>query len=457
MVIFNPDKCVDCLACIEVCPSGALEEGQPVEDTNGTPMDVQEGLWKPNIIKEIHEKARSGKHRIRGCGTTRKMPSFDDLVLLPAQLSRLSIDTYREPCNTRTVLGARYAENPLVIETPILIGGMSYGAISKEAKIALAKGSAMVGTATNNGEGGLLPEERENAYRLIVQVLPSRFGFTIRNIESADALEIVVGMGAKPGLAGHLMGSKITEDIARLRQIPQGIDLHSHSRHSDIFGPDDLQLKIEELRELTDWKIPIFLKVGAGRVVEDVKIAAKVGVDGITVDGMQGGTGAGPKIAIDNLGIPTMPAVAQAVRALEEMGLKDEISLIVSGGIKDGGDVAKALAMGADAVAIGTGALVAMGCTVCLKCHEGNCAVGIGTQREDLRKRLNVEEAAKRVANYITAMTNELVILTKATGKTDVHNLEREDLRALTLEAMAITGIPLIGTNYAFGDKFGYY
>jgi glutamate synthase domain-containing protein 2 len=457
MVIYEPLKCTNCLACLEVCPSGALSEGEAVTEEVGGPTDVQEGLWKPHIIKEIHEKSITGKHRIRGCGTTKRIPSFDDLIILPAQLSRLSIDTYREPCNTRTVLGGRYAKNPLVVETPILIGGMSFGAISKEAKIALAKGSAMVGTATNNGEGGLLPEEREHAYKLIVQVLPSRFGFTLHNIEVADALEIVVGMGAKPGLAGHLMASKITEEIAKMRQIPPGIDLHSHGRHSDIFGADDLQLKIEELRELTDWEKPIFLKIGAGRVIEDVKIAAKVGVDGITVDGMQGGTGAGPKIAIDNLGIPSMPAVVQAVRALEEMGVKDEMSLIVSGGIKDGGDVAKALAMGADAVAIGTGALVAMGCTVCLKCHEGNCHAGIGTQKEELRKRLNVDEAAKKVANYLTAMTNELVILAKAAGKTDVHNLEREDLRALTVEASAITGIPLVGTNYTFTEKFGYF
>jgi len=419
--------------------------------------DIQRGVWKPEIVAEIKHKAETGKHRIRGCGTPRKFADFDDLLVLPSQLTRMSIDTYREDCKTQTILGSRYAKRPLVIETPIMISGMSYGAVSKEAKIAMAKATDIVGTSINNGEGGLLPEERSNSYKQVVQILPSRMGFSLRNIEAADALEIIVGIGAKPGLSGHLMGSKITKEIAQFRQLPEGIDLHSHPRHGDIFGADDLCLKMDELRDITDNEIPIFIKIAAGRVWEDVKIAVKAGVDGIVIDGSQGGTGAAPVVAANNLGVPTLPALVQAVRSLEDSGVKDEVSLIVSGGIKDGADVAKAIALGADAVAIGTGAMVAMGCVVCLKCHEGKCAFGIGTQDPELRKRLHIDEAAEKVANYIKGMTYEAVILAKAAGKTQLHSMEREDLRSLTLEACAMTGIPLVGTNFTFTEPFGYF
>ncbi len=474
----DPDTCIDCNACVECCPTESMQkrtnEGSAATSAADAPGSATKsaadvvaaasgstsltgGGWSGALIKSIQDKANTGKHQIRGCGSTRKLPTFDDLIFLPAQLSRLSIDTYREECRTRTVLGKRFATKPLVLETPIFIGGMSYGALSKESKIAMAKGSAMVGTAMNNGEGGLLPEERANSYLQIVQVCPSRFGFSLANIEAADAIEIVVGIGAKPGLAGHLMAEKISEEIAAFRQIPPRIDIHSHPRHADIFGADDLALKIDELRELTGGEKPILLKVAAGRVREDVKIAAKVGADGITIDGLQGGTGAAPMVALDHLGHPTLPALAQAVRALEEMGLKDEMSIVISGGIKDGADVAKALAMGADACAIGTAAMVAMGCNVCLECHKGNCQFGIGTQKPELRARLNIERGARQVANLLTAMTNEIIILAKACGKTDVHNLEREDLRALTLEACAMTGIPLIGSDYTFGQPFGFF
>ncbi len=418
--------------------------------------DVQRGVWMPEAVSEIKHKAETGKHRIRGCGTPQRFPNFDDLLMLPSQLTRMSIDTYREDCQTQTVLGARTAKKPLVIETPVMISGMSYGALSKEAKIALAKATDIVGTSINNGEGGLLPEERANSHKQVVQILPSRMGFTLRNIEAADALEIIVGIGAKPGLSGHLMASKITKEIAEFRQLPEGIDLHSHPRHGDIFGADDLCLKMDELRDITNNEIPIFLKLAAGRVWEDVKIAVKAGVDGIVIDGSEAGTGAAPVVASNNLGVPTLPALVQAVRSLEDMGVKEEISLIVSGGIKDGADVAKALALGADAVAIGTGAMIAMGCVVCLRCHEGKCAFGIGTQDPELRKRLDIDAAAQRVANYIQAMTIEATILAKAAGKTKLSSLEREDLRSLTLESCAMTGIPLVGSNYTFGEMFGF-
>lgn len=426
-----------------------------IKEKDFEPKDIQHGIWSQETVQEIEYKARYGKHRIRGCGATRYMPTFDDLMILPSQLTRMSIDTYREPCETRTVLGKR-AKKPVVIETPIMIGGMSYGALSKEAKIALAKATALTGTLISNGEGGLLPEEREFSYRQSIQILPSRFGFSRRSMDVADMLEYLVGIGAKPGLSGHLMGKKITKDVADFRQLPIGIDLHSHPRHGDAFGADDMVVKMEQLRELTNGELPIFAKIAAGRVKDDVKIAVKVGADGIIIDGAQGGTGAAPVMASGHLGIPTMPALVQAVSTLEEMGVKDEVSLIISGGIKDGADIAKALAIGADAVAIGTGAMVAMGCKVCLRCHNGTCSFGIGTQDEKLRANLDIDEAAERVANYIKAITNEAVLLAKAAGKTKLKNLEREDLRALTLEACAMTGIPLVGSDYVFGKRFGF-
>ncbi len=417
--------------------------------------DVQRGVWNAETMAEIRYKAENGNHRIRGCGATRALPTFDDLTILPGQMTRMTIDTYREKCDTRTVLGKR-AKRPLVIETPIMIAGISYGALSKEAKIAMAKATMKTGTIISNGEGGLLPEELANSYRQSIQVLPSRFGFSKRNIEVADMLEYLVGIGAKPGLSGHLMGAKISKEVGDFRQLPPGIDLHSHPRHGDAFGADDMMVKMDQLRELTNGEVPIFLKLAAARVKDDIKIAVKVGVDGIILDGMQGGTGAAPVMASEHLGIPTMPALVQAVQTLEEMGVKDEVSLIVSGGIRNGADLAKALAIGADAVAIGTGAMVAMGCNVCLRCQAGQCAFGIGTQDPELRKRLDIEDASERVANYIKGMTAEAIVLAKAAGKTKLKNLEREDLRSLTLESCAMTGIPLAGSNYTFGTPFGF-
>ncbi|MDK2866841.1 MAG: methylamine---glutamate N-methyltransferase subunit [Clostridiales bacterium] len=419
-------------------------------------IDRPKSKWRKETLSEIDYKATYGKYRIRGCASPRQFPHFDDLMIMPSQLTRMPIDTYREDCETRTVLGGRFATKPLVLETPIMIAGMSYGALSKEAKIALAKATSMVGAVISNGEGGILPEELANSYRQSIQMLPSRMGFTKRSLEVADMIEVLYGIGAKPGLSGHLMGAKITADIAAMRQIPIGIDLHSHPRTGDAFGADDMVVKMQQLREITNWETPIFCKIAAGRVRDDVKIAIKIGFDGIILDGCQGGTGAAPVMASDHLGIPTMPALVQAVRTMEEMGVKDEMSLIISGGISDGSELAKALAIGADAVAIGTSAMVAMGCRVCMDCQAGKCAFGIGTQDPELRARLDIDKAAERVANYIKGMTAEAILLAKAAGKTKLKNLEREDLRALTLEACAMTGIPLVGSDFVIGEGFGF-
>ena len=419
-------------------------------------INEKKSHWTKEVISEIDYKAAYGKYRIRGCASPRKMPDFSDLMVLPSMLTRLPLDTYREDCETRTVLGARFAKKPLVIETPIMIAGMSFGALSKNAKIALAKATQKVGTVISNGEGGLLPEELENSYRQSVQVLASRMGFTRRNLEVADMIEVLYGIGAKPGLSGHLMGEKVSDEVAKVRKIPKGIDLSSHIRAGDAFGADDMVIKMQQMREMTNWETPIFAKLAAARVKEDVKMAVKIGFDGIILDGCQGGTGAAPVMAADNLGIPIMPAIVQAVKVLEEMGVRDEVSLIVSGGIKDGADLAKALALGADAVAIGTAAMVAMGCRVCMNCQAGKCPFGIGTQDPDLVAKLDVDEAADKVANYITAMTTEAQLIAKAAGKSKLCNLEREDLRALTLETAAMTGIPLVGSDLVIGEGFGF-
>ncbi len=404
-------------------------------------------MWWREHVKEIQQKAETGEYVVRGFGTSRKLPHFDDLVILPAQVSRPPIDKYREPCNTKTVLGDRFAEKPLKLDTPILVGAMSFGALSKEAKIAVAKGTAMVGTATNTGEGGMLPEEREEAKWLIAQYASGRFGVSAEYLNAADAIEIKIGQGAKPGMGGHLMGEKVTKEIAEIRGIPEGSDALSPSRHMDIVGPEDLKMKIEQLREITDWKVPIIVKYSPGRVKEDVKIAAKAGADIIAIDGMQGGTGASPEIATENAGIPTIAALVQAVEALNEIGMREEVDIIISGGIRDGADVAKALALGADAVYVCTGVLIAMGCTACMQCHAGVCPVGICTQDPELRKKLDVDEAARRVANYLKVMTEECKMLAQLAGKTDVHNLEKEDLRALSLDVAAITGVKMVGSD----------
>ena len=425
-------------------------------------------IWAPWVIDDIHGKAELGRYRIRGFSTFQRVTHFDDLTFLSTGLTRFPLEGYKEHCNTRTVLGGRHAENPLVLETPIYITGMSYGALSANAKIALGKAATMVGTASCTGDGGMLPEEREASEKLIYQVLPSRYGFNPHHLVQAQAIEIVVGQGAKPGTGGLLMGVKVLDDVAEMRDLPKGIDQRSPARHPDWLGPDDLALKIEQLREATDWRVPVHVKLGACRVADDVKLAAKAGADAIVIDSMVAGTGASAEVLLDHSGIPTVPAIVMAREALRELGLYGEVSLIASGGIRSGADAAKALALGADAVAIGIAALIALNCNrdipesdfneevgvpagQCHHCHTGKCPVGITTQNPELTKRLDPDEGAERVANFINSMTMELALLTRSLGKGDVHSLEPEDLAALTIEASAMAQVPLVGTNKVFG------
>lgn len=419
------------------------------------------------VIREIQRAAETGIYDIRGFGAKRYVPHFDDLVFLGASMSRYPLEGYRETCDTSVTLGNRFAKKPITLDIPVTIAGMSFGALSAQAKEALGRGASIMGTSTTTGDGGMTAEERGESKYLVYQYLPSRYGMNPEDLRKADAIEVVVGQGAKPGGGGMLLGQKISERVAGMRDLPQGIDQRSACRHPDWTGPDDLEIKIQELREITDWEKPIYVKVGAARTFYDVTLAVKAGADVVVVDGMQGGTAATQDVFIEHVGIPTLPALRAAVEALKELDMHRKVQLIVSGGIRSGADVAKALAMGADAVSIGTAALVALGdnnekyeseyndigtsAGYYDDYQDGRDPAGICTQDEALAKRLDPVEAGRRLANYLNVLTLETQTLARACGKSHVHNLEPEDLAALTIEASAMAGVPLAGTDWIPG------
>ena len=424
----------------------------------------------------IQRAASTGLYEIRGIGAKRALPSFDDLVFLAGSASRYPLEGYREKCTTKTVLGTRFAKKPIVLDTPITVAGMSFGALSANVKEALGTAATNMGTSTTTGDGGMTPEERNSSKTLVYQCLPSRYGFNPDDVRRADAIELVIGQGAKPGGGGMLLGQKVNARVAGMRTLPQGVDQRSACRHPDWTGPDDLAIKVAELRELTDWEKPIYIKIGATRVYHDVKLAVHAGADVIVVDGMQGGTAATQTVFIEHVGIPTLAALRQAVEALEDMDMFGTVQLIVSGGIRSGADVAKALAMGADAVAIGQGMMIALGCNnemyikdgehhsaeadyaalgtkagFCHHCHTGKCPTGVTTQDPILEQRVEPKVGAKHVTNYIKTLTMELTTVARACGKSNVHHLEREDLVALTIESAAMAKLPLAGTSWVPG------
>ncbi len=419
-------------------------------------------------LSEIRRAAATGIYDIRGGGAKRRVPCFDDLVFLGASISRYPLEGYREACGTDVVLGGRFASKPLHLKIPITIAGMSFGALSAQAKEALGRGATAMGTSTTTGDGGMTDEEREHSAILVYQVLPSRYGLNPADLRRADALEVVVGQGAKPGGGGMLLGQKIGPRVAAMRRLPEGIDQRSACRHPDWTGPDDLEIKLQELREITAWEKPIFVKVGAARPYFDTALAVKAGADVVVVDGMQGGTAATQDVFIEHVGIPTLAAVREAVRALRELDMHRKVQLIVSGGIRSGADVAKALALGADAASIGTAALVALGdndpaledeyralgttAGAYDDWHEGRDPAGITTQDPALAARLDPVAAGRRLRNYLSVLTMEVQTLARANGKRHVHNLEPEDLAALTVEAAAMAGVPLAGTSWIPGQ-----
>lgn len=418
-------------------------------------------------LAEIRRAASTGIYDIRGGGAKRKLPHFDDLLFLGASISRYPLEGYRERCGTDVVLGSRFAKKPIHLKIPVTIAGMSFGALSGPAKEALGRGASAAGTSTTTGDGGMTPEERGQSSMLVYQYLPSRYGMNPDDLRKADAIEIVIGQGAKPGGGGMLLGQKISDRVAEMRTLPKGIDQRSACRHPDWTGPDDLEIKILELRELTDWEKPIYVKVGAARPYYDTALAVKSGADVVVLDGMQGGTAATQEVFIENVGLPILAAIRPAVQALQDLGMHRKVQLIVSGGIRNGADVAKALALGADAVAIGTAALVALGDNDPIHeaeyqalgttagayddWHEGRDPAGITTQDPLLASRLDPVKAGRRLANYLAVLTLEAQTIARACGKSHVHNLEPEDLVALTMEAAAMARVPLAGTNWIPG------
>lgn len=441
-------------------------------------MTSQERNWVPTTprksatfddytLSEIRRASQTGIYDIRGGGSKRRLPNFDDLVLLGASMSRYPLEGYREKCGTDVTLGTRFAKKPIHLKIPVTIAGMSFGSLSANAKEALGRGASLAGTSTTTGDGGMTPEERGQSKTLVYQYLPSRYGMNPDDLRRADAIEIVVGQGAKPGGGGMLLGQKISDRVAEMRQLPKGIDQRSACRHPDWTGADDLEIKINELREITDWQKPIYLKVGASRPYFDVALAVKSGADVVVLDGMQGGTAATQEVFIEHVGIPLLSAIRPAVQALQDLGMHRKVQLIVSGGIRNGADVAKALALGADAVAVGTAALVALGdndpkweaeyaklgsaAGAYDDWHEGRDPAGITTQTPELAARLDPVIAGRRLANYLKVLTLEAQTLARACGKNHLHNLEPEDLAALTIEAAAMARVPLAGTNWVPG------
>ena len=440
-------------------------------ETAATPRTepIQSATFTPAVNAEIRRAAATGIYDIRGGGAKRAVPHFDDLLFLGASVSRYPLEGYRETCDTSVTLGTRYAQNPIKLDIPITIAGMSFGALSGPAKEALGRGATAAGTSTTTGDGGMTAEERGHSDKLVYQYLPSRYGMNPDDLRKADAIEMVVGQGAKPGGGGMLLGQKISDRVADMRNLPKGIDQRSACRHPDWTGPDDLEIKLTELREITQWKIPIYVKIGATRPYFDTTLAVKAGADVVVIDGMQGGTAATQDVFIEHVGLPTLACIRPAVKAPQDLGMHRKVQLVVSGGIRNGADVAKAMALGADAVSIGTAALIALGdndpkweaeyqalgttAGAYDDWHEGNDPAGITTQDPELMARLDPIEAGRRLKNYLKVLTLEAQTIARACGKNNLRNLEPEDLCALTIEAAAMAGVPLAGTSWIPGAE----
>ena len=387
-------------------------------------------------MKDIHEMAVTGKSISSAMGTKLPIVSWNDILILGAQLNPMPL-LDDEKVNIQTVIGKK-AKKPMIIESPVFVTHMSFGALSKEAKIALAKGTSMVKTAIGSGEGGILPEERKNAYKYIFEYIPNKYSVTDENLKNSDAIEIKIGQGTKPGMGGHLPGEKVTEEIAKIRGKSVGESIMSPSKFTEINNKEDLKKLVDYLREKSEGR-PIGIKIAAGHIEKDLEYICYAKPDFITIDGRGGSTGSSPKFLKDATSIPTIYALHRARKYLDENNI--DIDLIITGGLRISSDFAKAIAMGADAIAIGTAAMIAIACQQYRVCNTGMCPVGIGTQREDLRGRLKIDACSQRLANYLNVVNGELKTFARITGKDDIHKLSIDDLVTTNREISEYTNI----------------
>ena len=389
------------------------------------------------FMSEIHQMAMTGETIIEAMGTRMPMPNWDDILILGAQLNPPPLDEHA-PVDITTVIG-KHAKKPMVLEGPVYISHMSFGALSKEVKEALAKGSAMAKTAMCSGEGGILPEERDAAYKYIFEYVPNHYSVTPENLKNADAIEIKIGQGTKPGMGGHLPGGKVTPEIAKIRNKPIGQDVISPSKFEDINTKEDLRDIVEQLRFASEGR-PIGIKIAAGRIEKDLEFCVFAKPDFITIDGRGGATGASPKIVRDATSVPTIYALYRARKYLDEAGA--DIDLVITGGLRISSDFAKAIAMGADAVAVASAGLIAAACQQYRICGSGNCPVGVATQDPELRKRLKVDSSAKRVANFLNCSFKDLKTFARITGHENLHDMNVSDLCTIDREISEFTNIP---------------
>ena len=454
----DESKCVSCHRCVALCPTRALKivkSGHTFRENAN---------WSRQSMEEIYRQAGSGGVLLSSMGNPKEYPVYWDKLLLNAsQVTNPPIDPLREPMETKTFLGKKPTRvrrdeqgrivpglpPQLELSTPILFSAMSYGSISYNAHQSLARAASELGIFYNTGEGGLHRDFYQYGANTIVQVASGRFGVHKDYLNAGAAIEIKMGQGAKPGIGGHLPGAKITGDVSRTRMIPAGTDAISPAPHHDIYSIEDLRQLVYSLKEATNYQKPVIVKIAAVHNVAAIASGiARSGADVIAIDGFRGGTGAAPTRIRDNVGIPIELALAAVDQRLREEGIRNEVSLVVGGSIRSSADLLKAVLLGADAVYIGTAALLALGCHLCRSCHSGRCNWGIATQRPDLVKRLNPEVGAKRLVNLVTAWTHELKEMMGGMG---INSIEAARGNRLMLRGVGLTDAELrvLGVKHA--------
>lgn len=435
--------CPICGAKMELLKDGdkqAIVINTETNSSNSLNYDSEYFRSDPTIryMDDIHEMAVTGKTIIGAMGTQMQMPGWDDILILGNQLNPPPLNE-NEIVDTTTVIG-KNAKKPLILTNPVFISHMSFGALSKESKIALAKGSNLAKSAMCSGEGGILPEERAAAGKYIFEYIPNLYSVTSENLRNADAIEIKIGQGTKPGMGGHLPGAKVTPEIAKIRNKPLGQDIISPSNFPDINTKEDLRNLVQRLRDESDGR-PIGIKISAGKLEKDLEFCIFAKPDFITIDGRGGATGASPKLVRDATSVPTVYALYRARKYIDAAKAND-IALVITGGLRVSSDFAKAIAMGADAVAVASGALIAAACQQYRICGSGKCPVGMATQDETIRSRFKIEAAAQRVANYLNCSLEELKTYARITGHKRLHDLSVEDLCTISKEISDYTNIP---------------